>query len=286
MEFPVDNELYLPIEKFSKTAVCRTWDSVADEQPLKIVLEWGPADSRKAKTISYLMRTPGDDTELALGFLFTEGVIGGARDISQIDIGYEPSETNRTKKNRAHISLKTEVVPQLEHSDRFSFSASSCGMCGKISDPLDRDISSVRLPDELSIDPTLFFDLPRRLSLHQQNFHHNGGLHAAALFSSTGIFLDIREDIGRHNAVDKVIGARLQEDRSLNSTILLVSGRVSLEIIQKSAIAQIPVIVALGAPSKLAIDFASYFDLSLIGFLKAESFNLYSGAHRIVRRNA
>lgn len=244
----------------SSDACTDTEDDVAVEEPLEIRLDGHP--------VAVVMRTPGHDEELAAGFLVTEGIVSSVRDLRKI----EP----RPDENRVLVFLADGMEVDLRRLTRHMFAGSSCGLCGKATldaifshfPPIER---SCELPD------SVLLAAPEKLRAAQATFHTTGGLHAAGIFSASGELLVIREDIGRHNATDKVIGHALLREMDLAETFLLVSGRVSVEITQKALAARIPAIAAISAPSSLAVDFARDSGQSLIGFLRPPTFNRYSG---------
>jgi len=226
------------------------------------------------------MRTPGHDRELAAGFLFTEGLVGKRAHIVSLD-----QETGDSQKNRGNVVravLAPESAPDFEKLRRHFFAASSCGICGKAS------IDSVRAraleppnPD-FRLDAEVLVRLPESLRESQAVFGRTGGLHAAALFDTRGQLLVLREDIGRHNAVDKVIGCALLEDRlPLSQSVLLVSGRGGFEIVQKAIVAGVPVVASVSAPSSLAVQLARELGQTLVGFLRGRRFVIYAGDKRI-----
>jgi len=231
------------------------------------------------------MRTPGHDADLALGFLFTEGIIAGRQDVKGVEHVSLPCSENR--QNTILVTLNEDVVPNLRQVERNFYTTSSCGVCGKASIEAIRTVSAfgagMRVAGSAEgIDPAFILGLPERLANEQEIFAGTGGLHAAALFDLNGSLLLVREDVGRHNAVDKLIGAAMMEGRlPLGQSVLLLSGRASFELVQKAAMAGIPVIAAVGAPSSLAVSLAEEFGITLIGFLRNNRFNIYSGAHRV-----
>jgi FdhD protein len=257
-------------------------DRVAVEEPLEIRIGFGPAGSRAARSLSVTMRTPGHDLELAAGFLFTEGLL---RDAGQVrEIGFcGPPAPGRATSNIVRVELAPDVEVDLERLQRHFFATSSCGICGKASlealevrglEPLD--------PDRPVVDRAVIHRLPRALRSEQSVFARTGGLHAAALARPDGSLLGVREDVGRHNAVDKLLGRRfLDADPSLGETILVVSGRAGFEIVQKALVARVSVLVAVGAPSSLAVESAEKFGMTLVGFASAERFNVYSAPQRV-----
>jgi FdhD protein len=226
------------------------------------------------KPVSVTMRTPGSDPELAAGFLFTEGIIHEASWIEAIEIKSD-------NENSILVALSHEV--DLNRLERHFYTSSSCGICGKTSIEalaINREIAlSQRLPQ---VNPEMVLTLPERLLRQQAHFSKTGGLHAAALVNSEGTVRAIREDVGRHNAVDKVIGhALLTKTINFSSSILMVSGRAGFELVQKAIMAGVPIMAAVGAPSSLAVELARQYDLTLIGFLRGNRFNLYSGRQRM-----
>ncbi len=229
------------------------------------------------------MRTPDNDAELALGFLFTEGIIKHQSDIYSTSHCFIACAEN--KENVIQVSLKEAVIPVLNNTERNFYTTSSCGVCGKASINSIKTVSVFEhtIPVENQINTDLLYLLPAILQKHQEVFADTGGLHASALFDSTGELILVREDVGRHNALDKLIGAALNEEMlPLNRHILLLSGRASFELVQKAAMAGINIIAAVGAPSSLAVQLAEEFDITLIGFLRGKRFNIYTQPNRIL----
>ncbi|MEV7084903.1 formate dehydrogenase accessory sulfurtransferase FdhD [Streptomyces sp. NPDC093085] len=257
-------------------AVTTRPDTLVAEEPLEIRLN--------GKPLAITMRTPGDDFALAAGFLVSEGVLAAAEDVRSIVYcaGAQADGTNTY--NVVDVQLAPGVpVPDIT-LERNVYTTSSCGLCGKAS--LDAVRTTARFPihdtPPVRVEPTLLAGLPDRLRAAQAVFDRTGGLHAAALFSEDGELLDIREDVGRHNAVDKLVGRALRQDLlPLSRAILLVSGRASFELAQKAVMAGIPVLAAVSAPSSLAVDLAAESGLTLVGFLRGASMNVYAGDHRI-----
>ena len=264
------------IKKVSKGDVSEEGDMIAVEEPLEIQIQYQSDGKTIKKSISVTMRTPGNDKELATGFLFTEGILHDRSQISKVgpDIYDE---------NKVLIILAENQVPKLQTSERNFYTTSSCGVCGKSSIDAIKTVSSfAHQPDELSVPVKLFFTLQNALKKQQEVFQNTGGLHASGLFDLEGNVILLKEDVGRHNALDKVIGASfLNNQLPLNETILLLSGRASFELIQKASMAGIKIVAAIGAPSSLALQLAEEFGITLIGFLGNERFNIYSGSHRI-----
>jgi FdhD protein len=247
-------------------------DYLAGEEPLEIRVG--------VRAISVTMRTPGNDLELAAGFLLTEGLIAGRAQIASIR--FEERDEEKKEGNRVVVELAQGVEMNSEAGQRNFYSTSSCGVCGKASLEAIRVRGIKRLMARPSVDPELLCRLPDRLREGQAIFGRTGGLHAAGLFNSSGELLVLREDIGRHNAVDKVIGWALAKDLiPLQDSILMVSGRGGFEIIQKALVAGIPVLASVSAPSDLAVNLAREFGMTLVGFLRERRFVIYSGAHRI-----
>ena len=249
-------------------------DTLTIEEPLEIRVRFRRGPSVVQKPVSITMRTPGSDRELAVGFLFTEGIIHESSWI-------EATELKSDNENSILITLSHEV--DLKRLERHFYTSSSCGVCGKTSVEalaINREISL--LPRSPQVDIKTVLALPERLLQQQAHFSKTGGLHAAALIGSEGTVRAVREDIGRHNAVDKVIGhALLTNTVDLSDCILMVSGRAGFELVQKAIMASIPIMAAVGAPSSLAVELARQYDLTLIGFLRGNRFNLYSGRQRI-----
>ena len=248
-------------------------DVLAAEEPLEIRVE--------GRSIAVVMRTPGHDRELAAGFLLTEGVIKSAKDLFDITTCVAPAGAG--KGNAVDVALARPGAVDLEKLTRHVFTSSSCGICSQAS--IDA-VLRVRKPlaDGVRIEPRTLLALPAALAERQTTFHITGGLHACALFDRTGKLLAIREDVGRHNALDKLIGWALLEKRTpLRGHIVLLSGRASFEMMQKAHAAGIPVVAAISAPSSLAVEFARTSGQTLAGFVRGGSMNVYAGAQRIGR---
>lgn len=272
----------VPITRVDNTEITTTIDALAIEEPLEIRLEHGPLNNRSIQNISVTMRTPGNDAELAAGFLFTEGIIQNAADIAAIDHVFIACAEN--KENVITVNLQETVVPNLRNTDRNFYTTSSCGVCGKGSIDAIRTVSTyTKGEDDNSIDAAILNQLPFTLRDHQKVFADTGGLHASALFTPAGELLLVREDVGRHNALDKLIGAAINNNwLPLSNTILLLSGRASFELVQKAAMAGITIIAAVGAPSSLAVELAEEFNITLVGFLRNQRFNIYTAPHRVL----
>ena len=250
----------------------RRSDRLVTEEPMEIRIEEPGAEQR---SVAVTMRTPGHDFELAVGFLLTEGLIAGRDDVRTVRYCAVPREEQH------YNVVSVSVARPLEFEQRSFYATSSCGVCGKAS--LDAiDVQCAPIADGPVIAPAVVTSLPDVLRHAQTVFERTGGLHAAGLFDADGALTMSREDVGRHNAVDKLVGAQLLEGRlPLSDSILMVSGRASFEIIQKAATAGIPIVCAVSAPSSLAVDAARRFGLTLVGFLRGQRFNIYTRAERI-----
>lgn len=258
-------------------------DAVAIEEPLEIRLEYGPAGERKIQNISVTMRTPGNDAELATGFLFTEGIIKSISAIQTAEHCFIACAENR--ENVIQVSLSENIAPNLQNTERNFYTTSSCGVCGKGSINAIRTVSNYTgiKTNGNFISTEILITLPGKLRDHQKVFAYTGGLHASALFTPSGELLFLREDVGRHNALDKLIGAAIKAHQlPLNDTVLLLSGRASFELVQKAAMAGINIIAAVGAPSSLAVQLAQEFNITLAGFLRGPRFNIYNAPQRIL----
>ncbi|MBK1832931.1 formate dehydrogenase accessory sulfurtransferase FdhD [Roseibacillus ishigakijimensis] len=239
-------------------------DELAVEEPLQITVDGFP--------VAVVMRTPGHDADLVAGFLLTEGFVDSLAEVARIDL--------EQKENHALVFLADGVEFDRAKLSRHLFSASSCGICGKAS------IESIRQHHEpvgegFQLARTALLTFPDKLRAAQQAFARTGGIHAAGLFDGEGQLLVLREDVGRHNAIDKVIGWAADEGVALAETVLQVSGRVSFEVMQKALAAGIPVVAAISAPSSLAVEFARESGQTLIGFLRPPTFNVYAGGERL-----
>jgi FdhD protein len=263
-------------------------DVLAVEEPLEIRVGF-PVGGHRA--ISITMRTPGDDAELAAGFLFTEGILSSPDQIKKIrhcglKIGKGSSVIDRAAElntNTIRVDLNDGVDIEFKGMERNFYTTSSCGVCGKSSIEALR-IGAAKFTDreQPKFNSDLIHLLPERLRASQDVFDQTGGLHASALFTRDGELEIVREDVGRHNALDKVIGAKfLAGELPLSENVLLVSGRLSFELVQKALMAGIRIIVAVGAPSSLAVELAKDFGMTLVGFVRDGSFNVYSGKQRI-----
>lgn len=268
------NTIY--IQKINSTGSIGIEDQVAVEEPLEIQLEYSSSRGRLKKSIAVTMRTPGDDECLAAGFLFTEGIISSATQIKSIYHSIGDS-------NIIIVRLQENIIPILKNVARNFYTTSSCGVCGKASiDAVKVNINFDNTIDSLQIPAAILNLLPAALKERQKMFQSTGGLHASALFDLDGEYICLKEDVGRHNALDKLIGQALMNHQlPLNNHILLLSGRASFELIQKSAMAGIRIVAAVGAPSSLAVEMANEAGITLAGFLNKDRFNIYSGFNRI-----
>lgn len=258
-------------------------DDVAVEEPLEIQLSSPTVEGSAAKSISITMRTPGDDDVLALGFLLTEGIIESAEQVLSVAHRGEP-DPDTDFQNIIRVELRPDVAVDLGKLERHFYTTSSCGVCGKTS------LEALRVTGQSSLagctdkfERDLIVSMPQRVREQQRVFTKTGGLHAAAVFDSQGEIVVVKEDVGRHNATDKAIGALLQAGALPGHYYgLLVSGRASFELMQKTLVAGIPLLAAVGAPSSLAVQTAKEFDMTLVGFLRDAKFNIYAGPDRII----
>ena len=252
----------------------RTADALATEEPLEIRVDSPGLEQRR---VAVTMRTPGHDFELAAGFLFTEGIVSAQNDVRTVRYCDVPREEQQY--NVVTVDLRRPYDPEL--LQRNFYTTSSCGVCGKAS----LDSISVRcapVAEGPEVAESVVVALPDRLREAQRVFDRTGGLHAAGLFDPAGTLLELREDVGRHNAVDKLVGrALLAGELPLSERVLMVSGRLSFEIVQKATVAGIAILAAVSAPSSLAAELAAETGMTLVGFLRGESFNVYTGGQRL-----
>jgi FdhD protein len=275
----------ISIHSFLKgNIVANKTDVVAVEEPLEMIIAFGESSNRQRKSLSITMRTPtGHDFELAAGFLLTEGIITNFTQVLSMRYIANANENVDLQSNVLQIDLHARVPFAMEKLQRHFYTSSSCGVCGKTAIELVQQQSCYFLsPDFPKVQSSILVQLPKKLRSIQRLFEETGGIHAVALFDTEGNLLAIREDIGRHNALDKLLGFALKENLiPLRENILLLSGRISFELVQKAAIAGIPIIAAIGAPSSLAIELAAENNITLIGFLREERFNIYTIEGRV-----
>jgi FdhD protein len=250
-------------------------DRVAIEEPLEIRLGYVSGGERRTDSISITMRTPGDDEDLATGFLFSESIIRAPADVAVV----KPCRGDNT----VRVELEEGVAVDLARLRRHFYTTSSCGVCGKASLEALQVQGAQSLRSNATFARDVLTTMPGRLRDAQLTFEETGGLHAAAAFDAMGELLIVREDIGRHNAVDKVVGALLRSGRLPAEDLgLIVSGRASFELMQKALVAGMPLLAAVSAPSSLAVELAREFNVTLVGFLRGDTFNVYAGEDRIV----
>ncbi len=279
---PLQPTIQHKILKVNGSTITSMTDSLAVESPLEIQLVWSENGKRVRQSISVTMRTPILDFELAIGFLFAEGMISSYEDVLQIRYG-DNAQTEDLQGNVVVVELQPAVKVAIEKLDRHFYTTSSCGVCGKASIELVQNHTCYYLPPNTpKITANLLHQIPKKLREQQSLFEDTGGIHAAALFDQMGNLLCLCEDVGRHNALDKLIGKALKEHRlPLKDCIVLVSGRASFELIQKALMAGIPILAAVGAPSSLAVELADTYGMTLIGFLRGGQFNVYTGRERV-----
>jgi len=251
-------------------------DQLATEEPLEIRL------LAPQRTLAITMRTPGADFELIAGFLYSEGIIRQRNDIQHMRYCVDPAIDGQQRQNIVNVALRSGLNPNLPALERHFYTTSACGVCGKAS----LDALKIRGYPEILPGPTLsvqiLYDLPDKLRAAQGVFQETGGLHAAALFDADGTLLALKEDVGRHNALDKLVGASLlNNELPWRDRVIMVSGRSSFEILQKSLMAGVSIICSISAPSSLAVALAQEFGLTLIGFLRGERLNVYAGPQRL-----
>jgi FdhD protein len=273
---PLGSKSKAQVQVVENSVVKSRLDQLAVEEPLEIRLV------SPQQTVAVTMRTPGADFELTAGFLYSEGVISHREDIYRMSYCVDPNVDGDQRYNIINVALKQGLFPDLQPLERHFFTTSACGVCGKAS------IKSLQLrgcpviPTGMQVSAQVIYSLSEQLRSSQGIFTATGGLHAAALFDDQGKLLSLREDVGRHNALDKLVGSALLADElPLSNNIVMVSGRSSFEILQKCITAGVPIICAISAPSSLAVALAKEFNITLIGFLRGQRFNIYSGFERI-----
>jgi FdhD protein len=266
------------VERIGDAAPAPGRDLLAVEEPLEIRVAYG---TRRRRSLTVTMRTPGNDPELAVGFLFAEGLVRGRQDIARVESCGPPAGPLHVR-NLVRVELAAGATLDTSRLQRSFLSTSSCGLCGKASLEALPPVPGSALSDDFTVVADVIHGLPETLRRAQTVFECTGGLHAAALFDRDGRLLLVREDVGRHNALDKLIGARVLADAvPLSETLILVSGRAGYELVQKVLAAGAPVLAAVGAPSSLAADLARDANLTLLGFVRDGRFNVYSGAQRV-----
>ncbi len=260
------------MEPYTLTDVVRIANGNRDDAEDAIVVE-EPLEIRLGeKPVSVTLRTPGDDFDLAAGFLMSESILRDAGDIASIRHWGSP--------NVVRVDLRENVNVDLQRLQRHFYSTSSCGVCGKVSIDALR-VQTSPLTSDVRVTSDVIVALPETLRAQQAAFDATGGIHAAGIFTADGTLLRLREDVGRHNAVDKVLGSYFREGSTLDQHILVVSGRTSFEIVQKAIVARVPILAAVGAPSSLAIELARELNLTLLGFVRDGRFNVYAGFDRV-----
>jgi FdhD protein len=270
------------IQTISSKGLQSEVDLLAVEEPLEIRLGYSVNGKRVVRTVSITMRTPGHDLELAAGFLFSEALIQRSSQISSIR-NCGPISSGSGQSNVVRVDLTTDTVIDFQRLERHFYTSSSCGVCGKTSlDAVLTTTNAAPLTEDWLVSRDIIHALPEALRNSQSVFDQTGGLHASAIFDSSGALISVREDVGRHNALDKLIGAELmKKSLTLSASILLVSGRASFELVQKAVMARMPIMAAVGAPSSLAVELAQRFNITLLGFVRESRFNIYSAPERI-----
>ena len=254
------------------------YDRLATEEPLEIRLRAGG----ESRTIAITMRTPGNDFELAAGFLHNEGILTRYDTLLGISFCIDRDVDAEQRYNIVNVDLAARTLPDLRMLDRHFTTTSACGVCGKANLDALEERGLERVASDIALDAETIVALPDRLRAAQGVFAQTGGLHAAALFDAAGALAAVREDVGRHNALDKLVGSAFLAKRlPLDRSVLLVSGRASYELVQKAVAARIPIVCAVSAPSSLAVDLARRFGVTLVGFLRGSRFNVYAHPDRI-----
>jgi len=258
-------------------------DQLATEEPMETRLVAGG----RHQTVAVTMRTPGYDFDLAVGFLYGEGVITSRQDVRRVSYCLDQDVEAEQRYNIVNVELSAQGLPDLQALERHFYTSSACGVCGKASIEALRLREFPALPPTPVVRPVVLYGIPDRLRAAQGLFADTGGLHAAALFDDQGALMALREDVGRHNAVDKLVGWALTQDMvPLHRHILMVSGRSSFEILQKSVAAGVPIVCSVSAPSSLAVAVAKEFGVTLVGFLRGRKFNIYAGDERLAVASA
>ncbi len=257
-------------------------DLVVSEEPLEIRVGHGPEDNRQQFSLSVTMRTPGNDEALCVGFLFTEAIINSMEEVMSVKYCEDLGRTEGME-NLMRVELQPFVEIDDEQFKRNFYTTSSCGVCGKASIDSIKVSCNPLSAEAIEIKKEVLFRLPDQLRKAQQIFEHTGGLHACGLFDVDGNLLAHNEDVGRHNALDKLIGSMLiKKTTDFSNAVLVLSGRISFELVQKALRAGIQMVAAVGAPSSLAVNLAEEFGMTLVGFLKGDRFNIYTGKQRVI----
>jgi len=258
-------------------------DHISIEEPVEIIIRYKDKEIWVEKTISVTMRTPGDDEDLVRGFLFNEKIIEKIDYIEKIELTGKPTEQYGLK-NKIIVTINNSDNIDVDKIKRNFLTNSSCGVCGKSSlDALEIIKKDKILKSNPKISKEVLMSSPKKLRKNQSEFSKTGGIHASGLFSAQGDIVAIKEDVGRHNALDKLIGYALKENLLDNtSQFLACSGRLNFDLVQKALMANIGILIGVGAPTSLAIDLANKFDMTLVGFVKEDSFNIYSNKDRII----
>ena len=279
------NSIY-KVLKFRSNNSKEVDDQISIEEPLEITIKYKDKENWVENTISITMRTPGDDEDLVRGFLFNERVIEKIDYIESIELAGDPVGQYKLK-NKAVVTINNSENIDIDKIKRNFLTNSSCGVCGKTS--LD-SLEIIKKDKILKSIPKIKYDIimksPNMLRQNQSEFSKTGGIHASGLFNVSGEIIAVKEDVGRHNALDKLIGFVLKKELLDNSSqFLTCSGRLNFDLVQKALMANIGVLIGVGAPTSLAIDLANKFDMTLVGFVKEESFNIYSNKERIIIKN-
>ena len=269
--------------KYKSNKLNKFDDHISIEEPLEIAIKYKDKDIWIDKTISVTMRTPGDDEDLVRGFLFNEKIIDKINNIEKIESTGKPTEQYGLK-NKITVTINNSENIDIDKIKRNFLTNSSCGVCGKSSlDALEIIKEDKILKSDPKISKEVLMESPNKLRENQSEFSKTGGIHASGLFSAQGDIIAIKEDVGRHNALDKLVGHVLNKNLlDTSSQFLACSGRLNFDLVQKALIANIGVLLGVGAPTSLAIDLANKFDMTLVGFIKDDSFNIYSNKERII----
>lgn len=272
----------IPVLRIDADAFEQFTDTIVVEEPLEISLEYGPSANRRLHSLAVTMRTPGNDQALALGFLLSEGIISKPEDV--VEVRRLPHKKGHQVENTILVALSPGLRFDMDRLNRHFYTSSSCGVCGKTSiEMVQSTIYHFPRPGFPKVHKAVFYELPEKLRRAQAVFDSTGSIHASGLFDANGNLLLLQEDVGRHNALDKLLGQAFEENQlPFKNQILLLSGRISFELVQKALMAGVPVIAAVGAPSSLAVEMAEAYGTTLIGFLRNNKFNVYCGKDRII----